>query len=116
MSVTTAKGFTAAGVAAGLKSTGNRDVALVVNKGPLDVAAAVAEFEDDAKTSSEIVATVIAVLYGITCWSPALPVAICTATWARPRPMTITTGPMTTGGNRRWMKLTPRHLTSPAAT
>ena len=41
MSVTTAKGFTAAGVAAGLKSTGNRDVALVVNKGPLDVAAAV---------------------------------------------------------------------------
>jgi len=41
MSVTTAKGFTAAGVAAGLKSTGNRDVALVVNTGPLDVAAAV---------------------------------------------------------------------------
>ena len=41
MSVTTAKGFTAAGVAAGLKSTGDRDVALVVNTGPLDVAAAV---------------------------------------------------------------------------
>lgn len=41
MSVTTAKGFTAAGVRAGLKSTGNKDVALVVNNGPLDVAAAV---------------------------------------------------------------------------
>ena len=29
-----------------------------------------------------------------------LPVAMFTATWARPRPMTITTGPMTTGGSR----------------
>ncbi|GAB2549938.1 bifunctional glutamate N-acetyltransferase/amino-acid acetyltransferase ArgJ [Brachybacterium huguangmaarense] len=41
MSVTSAQGFRAAGVAAGLKSTGARDVALVVNDGPLDVAAAV---------------------------------------------------------------------------
>lgn len=41
MTVTIPKGFRAAGVAAGLKSSGNRDVALVVNDGPLDVAAAV---------------------------------------------------------------------------
>ncbi|MBT0771122.1 bifunctional glutamate N-acetyltransferase/amino-acid acetyltransferase ArgJ [Kineosporia sp. J2-2] len=41
MSVTAAKGFRAAGVAAGLKSTGAPDVALVVNDGPNDAAAAV---------------------------------------------------------------------------
>ncbi|MGQ4518553.1 bifunctional glutamate N-acetyltransferase/amino-acid acetyltransferase ArgJ [Dermabacteraceae bacterium P13077] len=41
MSVTAAKGFRAAGVAAGLKSTGARDVALVVNDGPLYVSAGV---------------------------------------------------------------------------
>lgn len=41
MSVTTPQGFRAAGVPAGLKSTGAPDVALVVNDGPLDVAAAV---------------------------------------------------------------------------
>jgi len=41
VTVTTPQGFRAAGVAAGLKSTGARDVALVVNDGPLDVAAAV---------------------------------------------------------------------------
>lgn len=41
MSVTAARGFRAAGVAAGLKSTGAPDVALVVSDGPLDVAAAV---------------------------------------------------------------------------
>ena len=34
MSTTVARGFTAAGVVAGLKSTGKRDVALVVNEGP----------------------------------------------------------------------------------
>ena len=34
MSVTHPAGFTAAGVAAGLKSTGGKDVALVVNNGP----------------------------------------------------------------------------------
>jgi len=34
MTVTTPKGFTAAGVAAGLKSTGAKDLALVVNHGP----------------------------------------------------------------------------------
>jgi glutamate N-acetyltransferase/amino-acid N-acetyltransferase len=41
MSVTTARGFRAAGVAAGLKSSGGLDLALVVNDGPSDAAAAV---------------------------------------------------------------------------
>lgn len=41
MSVTAAQGFEAAGVAAGLKSSGNKDVALVVNRGPLKIGAAV---------------------------------------------------------------------------
>jgi glutamate N-acetyltransferase/amino-acid N-acetyltransferase len=41
MSVTAAQGFRAAGVAAGLKASGGRDVALVVNDGPSDAAAAV---------------------------------------------------------------------------
>ncbi|WP_144719683.1 bifunctional glutamate N-acetyltransferase/amino-acid acetyltransferase ArgJ [Agrococcus jejuensis] len=41
MSVTAPQGFRAAGVVAGLKSSGARDVALVVNDGPLDAAAAV---------------------------------------------------------------------------
>jgi glutamate N-acetyltransferase/amino-acid N-acetyltransferase len=41
MSVTAASGFAAAGVVAGLKSSGKRDVALVQNLGPLAAAAAV---------------------------------------------------------------------------
>jgi glutamate N-acetyltransferase/amino-acid N-acetyltransferase len=41
MSVTAAQGFRAAGVAAGIKSSGGLDVALVVNDGPSDIAAAV---------------------------------------------------------------------------
>ena len=41
MSVTAAGGFRASGVAAGLKSNGAPDVALVRNDGPLDAAAAV---------------------------------------------------------------------------
>lgn len=41
MSVTAAQGFEAAGVAVGLKSTGDPDVAVVVNRGPLKVGAAV---------------------------------------------------------------------------
>ena len=41
MSVTAAKGFRAAGLAGGLKSTGAPDVALVLNDGPNDAAAAV---------------------------------------------------------------------------
>ena len=42
MSATAPRGFRAAGVAAGLKSSGAPDVALVVNDGPDDAAAAVA--------------------------------------------------------------------------
>ncbi|MEU3188526.1 bifunctional glutamate N-acetyltransferase/amino-acid acetyltransferase ArgJ [Streptomyces sp. NPDC006923] len=41
MSVTAAKGFTAAGIAAGIKENGNPDVALVVNNGPRRAAAGV---------------------------------------------------------------------------
>ncbi len=41
MSVTAPAGFAAAGVVAGLKSTGKPDVAVVVNRGPLKVGAAV---------------------------------------------------------------------------
>ena len=41
MSVTAARGFTAAGVEAGLKSSGGLDVAIVINQGPLASAAAV---------------------------------------------------------------------------
>jgi glutamate N-acetyltransferase/amino-acid N-acetyltransferase len=41
MTVTTPKGFAAAGVHAGLKKSGNRDLALVQNLGPLNAAAAV---------------------------------------------------------------------------
>ena len=40
MSVTFAQGFSAAGVAAGISSVeGKKDLALVVNNGPLDAAA-----------------------------------------------------------------------------
>ncbi|WP_442575309.1 bifunctional glutamate N-acetyltransferase/amino-acid acetyltransferase ArgJ [Microbacterium sp. F51-2R] len=41
MTVTAPRGFEAAGVAAGLKSSGNADIAVVVNRGPLKVGAAV---------------------------------------------------------------------------
>ena len=41
MSVTFAKGFLASGVACGLKATGKKDLALVVNQGPMVSAAAV---------------------------------------------------------------------------
>ena len=41
MSVTAPQGFSAAGVAAGLKSNGDPDVAIVVNDGPDAAAAAV---------------------------------------------------------------------------
>jgi glutamate N-acetyltransferase/amino-acid N-acetyltransferase len=41
MSVTAAKGFTAAGIAAGIKSNGSPDLALVVNTGPRRAAAGV---------------------------------------------------------------------------
>jgi glutamate N-acetyltransferase / amino-acid N-acetyltransferase len=41
MTVTAPRGFRAAGIAAGIKENGNKDLALVVNDGPLDVAAGV---------------------------------------------------------------------------
>ncbi|MFJ2831108.1 bifunctional glutamate N-acetyltransferase/amino-acid acetyltransferase ArgJ [Streptomyces sp. NPDC087263] len=41
MSVTAAKGFTASGIAAGIKENGNPDLALVVNNGPRPAAAGV---------------------------------------------------------------------------
>ncbi|MGH8860282.1 MAG: bifunctional glutamate N-acetyltransferase/amino-acid acetyltransferase ArgJ [Jatrophihabitantaceae bacterium] len=41
MSVTAARGFRAAGIAAGIKASGAPDLALVVNDGPSDIAAAV---------------------------------------------------------------------------
>ncbi|MGW7609133.1 bifunctional glutamate N-acetyltransferase/amino-acid acetyltransferase ArgJ [Streptomyces sp. NPDC054766] len=41
MSVTAARGFTAAGIAAGIKESGNRDLALVVTEGPRCTAAGV---------------------------------------------------------------------------
>jgi glutamate N-acetyltransferase / amino-acid N-acetyltransferase len=41
VSVTTARGFRAAGVAAGIKASGAPDLALIVNDGPCDVAAGV---------------------------------------------------------------------------
>ncbi|HEY3737467.1 MAG TPA: bifunctional glutamate N-acetyltransferase/amino-acid acetyltransferase ArgJ [Jatrophihabitans sp.] len=41
MTITYPKGFTAAGIAAGIKASGKPDLALVVNAGPLDVAAGV---------------------------------------------------------------------------
>ena len=41
MSVTAPRGFEAGGVVAGLKSTGRPDLAVVVNRGPLKVGAAV---------------------------------------------------------------------------
>ncbi|MFD7666261.1 bifunctional glutamate N-acetyltransferase/amino-acid acetyltransferase ArgJ [Streptomyces sp. NPDC059788] len=41
MSVTAAKGFSAAGIAAGIKENGNPDLALVVNNGPRQAAAGV---------------------------------------------------------------------------
>jgi glutamate N-acetyltransferase/amino-acid N-acetyltransferase len=41
VSVTFAKGFAASGVACGLKTSGKKDLAVVVNQGPLQLAAAV---------------------------------------------------------------------------
>jgi glutamate N-acetyltransferase/amino-acid N-acetyltransferase len=41
LTVTVAKGFVAAGIAAGIKKNGKRDLALVVNQGPMKAAAAV---------------------------------------------------------------------------
>lgn len=53
MSVTAARGFTAAGVAAGIKDAGAKDVALVVNEGPRFDAAAV--FTSNRITAAPVV-------------------------------------------------------------
>lgn len=58
-SVTTPKGFRAAGIAAGIKASGNRDLALVVNDGPALDAAAVF-------TSNRIFAAPVAWSRGVT--------------------------------------------------
>lgn len=63
MSVTAAKGFEAAGVAAGLKSTGKSDVAVVVNRGPLKVGAAV--FTSNRAKANPILWSQQAVLDGV---------------------------------------------------
>ncbi|PYF99766.1 glutamate N-acetyltransferase [Georgenia satyanarayanai] len=63
MSVTAARGFRAAGVAAGLKSSGGKDVALVVNDGPGAVAAAV--FTTNRVVAAPVVWSRIAVGDGI---------------------------------------------------
>jgi len=46
--------------------------------------------------------------------SPALPMAMLAATGARPRPMAMITGPITTGGSRRSIKPVPFTFTAPA--
>ena len=56
MSVTAAQGFRAAGVTAGLKASGTPDVAVVVNQGPRDAAAAVL-------TENRVAAAPVAVSY-----------------------------------------------------
>jgi len=63
VSVTAAKGFEAAGVAAGLKSTGKSDVAVVVNRGPLKVGAAV--FTSNRAKANPILWSQQAVLDGV---------------------------------------------------
>ena len=54
MSVVAAQGFRAAGVAAGLKSSGGLDVALVVNDGPRDAAADAATRACSASSSERL--------------------------------------------------------------
>ena len=50
MSVTAPAGFRAAGVRAGLKASGRPDLALVVNDGPMDVAAEIFTTQRDRKS------------------------------------------------------------------
>lgn len=63
MSVTAARGFRAAGVAAGLKSTGATDVALVVNDGPASAAAAV--FTSNRCQANPVIWSKVAVADGV---------------------------------------------------
>ncbi|HVS68980.1 MAG TPA: bifunctional glutamate N-acetyltransferase/amino-acid acetyltransferase ArgJ [Mycobacteriales bacterium] len=80
MSVTAAKGFRAAGVAAGLKADG-RDVALVVNDGPLKAAAGVftanrvkaapVVWSEQVLADGEVAAVVLNAKYANACTGPA---------------------------------------------
>ncbi|HVT65207.1 MAG TPA: bifunctional glutamate N-acetyltransferase/amino-acid acetyltransferase ArgJ [Mycobacteriales bacterium] len=80
MSVTDPKGFRAAGVAAGLKADG-RDVALVVNDGPLKAAAGVftanrvkaapVVWSEQVLASGEVAAVVLNAKYANACTGPA---------------------------------------------
>lgn len=63
MSVTAAQGFEAAGVAVGLKANGNRDVAVVVNRGPLKAGAAV--FTSNRAKANPILWSEKAILDGV---------------------------------------------------
>jgi glutamate N-acetyltransferase / amino-acid N-acetyltransferase len=63
MSVTAAQGFRAAGVAAGLKSTGATDVALVVNDGPNTAAAAV--FTSNRCQANPVIWSKVAIADGV---------------------------------------------------
>lgn len=63
MSVTAPQGFAAAGVAAGLKSTGKPDVAVVVNRGPLKAGAAV--FTSNRAKANPILWSEVAVRDGV---------------------------------------------------
>ena len=65
MSVTAARGFEAAGVAAGLKSSGGLDVALVVNRGPSSAAAAV--FTSNRAKANPIIWSQQVIADGIAC-------------------------------------------------
>lgn len=55
-------------------------------------------------------ATIMAVDWGSSQMepSPARPMAMCTETGARMRPMSMITGPVTTGGSSRCMNSTPK--------
>ncbi|GAB2522113.1 bifunctional glutamate N-acetyltransferase/amino-acid acetyltransferase ArgJ [Paramicrobacterium agarici] len=63
MSVTAPQGFTAAGVPAGLKGTGDRDIALVVNTGPRQAGAAV--FTSNRAVANPIIWSRQAILDGV---------------------------------------------------
>ena len=63
MSVTAPQGFEAAGVAAGLKTTGKPDVAVVVNRGPLKAGAAV--FTSNRAKANPILWSEVAVRDGV---------------------------------------------------
>jgi len=66
--------------------------------------------------ASEMAASSSEVSYGITWLPPARPMAMPDAAPATERPMIMITGPITTGGSRRWMKPAPRTRTSALST